>query len=85
MEHYWSDCPMCGPMVVCGKCGNNSCNAGYGSINGAECDTCPSAYDKQNREAAIECRKLWRRLWHAVHRVPYRARLWWNNHIMTLQ
>lgn len=44
---------MCGPMVICGKCGNNCCNGGYGEILGEEvgevlvCDMCPSAYDLQ--------------------------------------
>lgn len=30
--------------VICGKCGNNTCNGGYGEINGEKCDQCPSAY-----------------------------------------
>jgi len=48
-EHYWSDCPMCGRMVVCGKCGNNCCNGGYGKLpDGRECDACPSAYEMQD-------------------------------------
>lgn len=39
---------MCGSMVVCGKCGNNCCNAGYGTLpDGSECDACPSAYVMQ--------------------------------------
>lgn len=32
-------------MVVCGACGNNTCNAGYGMINGNTCTDCPSAYE----------------------------------------
>lgn len=54
MKHKWEICDMCGPMVVCGKCGNNCCNGGYGEIFGPEpgvmvtCDMCPSAYDLQN-------------------------------------
>ena len=48
--HYWDTCEMCGRMVVCGKCGNNCCNAGYGTLpTGLECDACPSAYDMQDR------------------------------------
>lgn len=47
--HYWADCSLCGRMVVCGKCGNNSCNGGYGTVDGKDCDACPSAYDMQNR------------------------------------
>jgi hypothetical protein len=48
--HYWADCPMCGRMVVCGKCGNNCCNAGYGELwPGVPCDACPSAYEMQDR------------------------------------
>lgn len=54
--HFWSNCDMCGPMVICGKCGNNCCNGGYGEIIGKEpgttmeCDACPSAYQKQKDE-----------------------------------
>ena len=47
--HKWDECPMCGPMVVCGKCGNNCCNGGYGTLpDGSTCDACPSAYDLQD-------------------------------------
>lgn len=56
--HFWEECPMCGPMVICGKCGNNCCNGGYGEVIGPEraddgsvvmitCDACPSAYEMQ--------------------------------------
>lgn len=49
--HKWSCCRMCGPMVLCGKCGNNCCNAGHGTLaDGTECDACASAYEKQDRE-----------------------------------
>lgn len=45
-EHYWDYCHLCEhDVVICGKCGNNTCNGGYGEINGEECDACPSAYD----------------------------------------
>lgn len=48
--HFWDDCSMCGRMVVCGKCGNNSCNGGYGNLpNGLVCDACPSAYETQDQ------------------------------------
>lgn len=51
---------MCGPCVVCGKCGNNACNAGYGTLpDGSECDACQSAYETQNRDFM----KNWRRRW----------------------
>lgn len=51
IEHRWSECEMCGPMVICGKCGNNACNGGYGTLpNGSQCDACPSAYTKQDEE-----------------------------------
>jgi len=46
--HMWDECEMCGPMVVCGKCGNNCCNGGYGALpDGGTCDACPSAYEMQ--------------------------------------
>ena len=32
-------------VVICGKCGNNTCNGGYGSVAGVICDACPSAYN----------------------------------------
>lgn len=47
--HFWTDCEMCGRMVVCGKCGNNSCNGGYGALpDGSDCDACTFAYDMQD-------------------------------------
>lgn len=49
-KHHWEDCEMCGRMVVCGKCGNNCCNAGYGTLpDGSACDLCPSAYEMQRK------------------------------------
>ncbi len=53
-EHFWDYCGMCGPMVRCGKCGNNACNGGYGKVDEKECDACPSAYDKQANEQPPE-------------------------------
>lgn len=51
MTHRWEMCPICGPMVVCGKCGNNACNSGYGTLpDGSLCDECPGAYEMQCRE-----------------------------------
>ena len=49
ISHRWEYCSMCKRrMVVCGKCGNNCCNGGYGTLpNGVLCDACPSAYDMQ--------------------------------------
>lgn len=47
-SHFWADCEMCGRMVICGKCGNNSCNGGFGTIKGVACDACPSAYEMQD-------------------------------------
>lgn len=46
--HYWGNCYMCGKVVICGKCGNNCCNAMYGTLpDGKDCDACPSAYEMQ--------------------------------------
>jgi hypothetical protein len=52
--HFWDYCTHCDRrMVRCGKCGNNSCNGGYGTLaDGSQCDACPSAYDKQDRGEA---------------------------------
>ncbi len=50
---------MCGPMVICGKCGNNCCNGGYGTLpDGSKCDACPSAYDMQDKGYATLSPKL---------------------------
>jgi hypothetical protein len=53
--HYWSYCHHCrARMVICGRCGNNCCNGGYGEEIGPEpgttmkCRACPSAYDMQD-------------------------------------
>ena len=52
-KHYWDFCELCSEdrgdlVVICGKCGNNCCNAGYGTLpNGDQCDACPSAYEMQ--------------------------------------
>ena len=54
--HYWCFCNHCdAAIVVCGRCGNNCCNGGYGEEIDQEsgeltpCRLCPSAY-KMNRE-----------------------------------
>lgn len=57
--HRWFQCPMCGPSVRCGKCGNNACNGGAGTVDGADCDACNSAYEKQNAE--------WPGFWHRAY------------------
>lgn len=55
MKHSFRYCSLCErEMVVCGKCGNNTCNGGYGTLkDGSLCDACPSAYeldyDKENK------------------------------------
>ena len=44
-EHKWFLCTMCGPAVICGTCGNNTCNAGQGTLpNGEPCPDCEAAY-----------------------------------------
>lgn len=46
MRHYWDYCSLCEhDVVICGKCGNNTCNGGYGQADGKECDACESAYE----------------------------------------
>lgn len=54
--HYWSYCNLCDcKMVVCGRCGNNCCNGGYGQEIGPEpgtmidCRACPEAYEMQRK------------------------------------
>lgn len=48
-EHRWEVCSMCGPMVVCGNCGNNCCNGASGKTGSQsiDCD-CDDAYDMQD-------------------------------------
>jgi len=48
-KHLVGYCDLCDTeMIFCGKCGNNCCNGGYGTLeNGLECDACPEAYKKQ--------------------------------------
>jgi len=53
-NHYWAYCDYCETnMVVCGTCGNNCCNGGYGEVMGPEagttitCPDCPEAYALQ--------------------------------------
>jgi hypothetical protein len=37
-------------MVICPRCGNNCCNAGYGELeDGSKCDVCPLAYEIQKK------------------------------------
>lgn len=44
MDHRWEVCPGCGPMIRCGKCGNNCCNGTQGIVDGVPCDACDEAY-----------------------------------------
>lgn len=48
MEFKWSICNLCGPCVICPKCGNNYCNGTFGGSPGNWCDICPKAYDFQD-------------------------------------
>ncbi len=46
MIHYKKYCNLCfEDIVVCGNCGNNTCNGGQGFVNGSPCPDCNSAYD----------------------------------------
>lgn len=45
VSHKWEYCGHCKhEVVICGKCGNNTCNGGHGTVDGKECDACESAY-----------------------------------------
>ena len=51
--NYKRYCGHCERLVlICGACGNNTCNGGYGEVLGpipgtlVPCDQCPSAYDE---------------------------------------
>jgi hypothetical protein len=43
-KHKLHNCTHCGLTVLCYKCGNNTCNGGYGKINGKACNLCEDAY-----------------------------------------
>lgn len=47
-KHKLSCCELCEEVIfICYKCGNNTCNAGYGTLpDGSICDACPSAYEE---------------------------------------
>lgn len=55
-KHHWEYCDHCeGWVVMCGTCGNNCCNGGYGEVMGPDpdilitCPDCPSAYELQKQ------------------------------------
>lgn len=55
-SNYKSYCGTCDRnVIICGTCGNNTCNAGYGEVMGPEPDTnmpcpdCPAAYEEDRR------------------------------------
>lgn len=57
IKHRWEYCDHCETMIViCGFCGNNCCNGGYGEILDSEsstkieCPHCASAYDLQDKD-----------------------------------
>lgn len=56
-KHYFSYCDHCDrKVVICGTCGNNTCNGGYGQVISnipgqlMDCPDCKSAYDMENEE-----------------------------------
>ena len=56
MEHTWEYCDLCEhDVVICGACGNNTCNGGSGIVDGKPCEHCDDAYkiyiDTMNNES----------------------------------
>lgn len=50
-EHTFSYCELCERhVVICGKCGNNTCNGGKGQVDGEPCDACASAYELDTQQ-----------------------------------
>ena len=46
VKHEWSYCLLCRcNTVICGKCGNNTCNGGSGEINKNPCTSCLEAHN----------------------------------------
>jgi hypothetical protein len=57
---YWDWCDLCQRRIVmCGKCGNNCCNGGHGTLkDGSECDACNAAYEMQEKgELSLKTKK----------------------------
>jgi hypothetical protein len=53
MKFEWGWCKLCQrPFVKCPKCGNNTCNGGYGKNCNGDCDVCPLAYQYHDLAAA---------------------------------
>lgn len=62
INHHWVYCTLCSaPVVICGSCGNNSCNGGRGC---KDCDssweyekdrsTCPQEFiEREEREYTL--------------------------------
>jgi hypothetical protein len=46
-------------VVICGKCGNNTCNGGYGEFGGIKCDQCPDAYREAHKMVRYETFRDW--------------------------
>lgn len=53
-QHQVTFCELCErDVVLCKKCGNNTCNGGYGTLpNGETCDECSSAYEQDRAMSA---------------------------------
>lgn len=46
--YHWEYCPLCDAYFVrCPLCGNNCCNAMYGTVVGKPCPECPATYAYQ--------------------------------------
>ena len=58
-NHRWFVCHMCGQAVLCGTCGNNSCNGGIGRVGGdisqRELPECPDCRDSWEWEKVNPC------------------------------
>lgn len=46
-DHVESYCDLCKCKIYhCKTCGNNTCNGGYGMVDGEICPDCPDAYER---------------------------------------
>lgn len=71
---YCSHCEI--TVTICGKCGNNTCNGGYGKVDGKDCDQCPSAYTEDNAIAGLNeillalvgSKELVEKWWHSYNK-----------------
>lgn len=77
-KHIWKYCDHCDEwVVICGNCRNNTCNAGYGTLeDGSKCTECDSASllwasEIQKPDVPIEKQVLLSLFSHYTRQLPF--------------